>query len=131
MSTRSLPVSRGFAISSANIRPATRAISISTSGATPATVNNTHRGTTVDNGPVTAIDTGMRASETKKSRLATRPIMPSGTRLCSRVPHRTMPAASANPMTNVATIMTVNDVVKAKTANGRVPTPQHISMTVR
>ena len=54
-------------------------------------------------GPASAIDTGIRASETKKSRLDTRPSMADGTRRCSRVPHSTWPLEKANPTTNRAT----------------------------
>jgi len=45
----------------------------------------------------------MNASETKKSRLDTRPNIPVGTRRCNSVPQITMPAPSVKPMTNVAT----------------------------
>ncbi len=48
-------------------------------------------GTTSARGPATAIDSGMRASETKKSRLEMRPSMCRGTRRCSRVPQITLP----------------------------------------
>ena len=64
----------------------------------------------------------MNASETKKSRLDTRPSISLGTRRCSSVPQMTMPAPSVKPMTNVATAINVNDDVKPTTTNGMEPT---------
>jgi hypothetical protein len=43
-------------------------------------------------GPAIAMETGIRTSETKKSRLETRPRKPSGTRRWSRVPQITIAA---------------------------------------
>ena len=51
-------------------------------------------------GPANAIDTGISASDTKKSRLDTRPSMAGGTRRCSSVPQRPAPRRTATPQTN-------------------------------
>ena len=49
-------------------------------------------GTSKESGPAMAMETGMNAIETKKSRLATRPIISIGTSRCSNVPQMTTPA---------------------------------------
>lgn len=54
---------------------------------TPAITKMMGMGTSSESGPAMAIETGMNAIETKKSRLATRPIMSSGTNRCSNVLH--------------------------------------------
>ena len=71
-------------------------------GAMPATRKIVCIETTFDSGPTIANDTGMKASETKKSRLDTRPNISVGTRRCSSVPQMTIPAPSVRPMMNVA-----------------------------
>ena len=87
--------------------------------------------TTFDSGPMIANDTGMNASETKKSRLDTRPSISGGTRRCSSVPQMTMPAPSVTPMTKVASAITGNDDVTPTTASGIEPSPHIVIITVR
>ena len=57
-------------------------------------------------GPATAMDTGISASETKKSRLETRPSRCGGTRRCSSVPQMTIAACPVKPTANDATAIT-------------------------
>jgi hypothetical protein len=57
-------------------------------------------------GPATAIEIGMSASETKKSRLDTRPSIDGGTRRCSSVPHTTCAPSKSTPQMNTATTIT-------------------------
>lgn len=83
--------------------------------------------TTFDSGPAIANDTGMNASDTKKSRLETRPSISVGTRRCSSVPQMTMPAPSVKPMTNVATAINGNDEVYPTTTSRMDPSP-HIAI---
>ena len=82
-------------------------------------------------GPASAIDTGISASDTKKSRLDTRPSRCAGTRRCSSVPQMTIAAASVMPTTRLATTITHSRVDRPKAASGRAPRPQHRSITVR
>jgi len=65
------------------MRPASNAINARAGGMTPAITKMMGMGTNSESGPAMAIETGMNAIETKKSRLATRPIMSSGTNRCS------------------------------------------------
>ena len=87
--------------------------------------------TTFDSGPTIANDTGMNASETKKSRLDTRPSISVGTRRCSSVPQMTMPAPSVKPITNVATAISGNDDVMPTTTSGIEPMLHIVIITVR
>ncbi len=73
----------------------------------------------------------MNASETKKSRLDTRPSISVGTRRCSSVPQMTMPAPSVTPMTNVAAAITGNDDVTPTMTSGTEPTLHIVIITVR
>ena len=57
-------------------------------------------------GPATAIEIGISASETKKSRLDTRPSIAGGTRRCSSVPHTTCAPSNSTPTMNSAMTMT-------------------------
>ncbi len=68
-------------------------------GSSPATRKMDSIETTFDSGPTIANDSGMNASDTKKSRLDTRPSISVGTRRCSSVPQITIPAPSVTPMT--------------------------------
>ena len=81
--------------------------------------------------PASAIDSGMKLSETKKSRLDTRPSRAGGTRRCSSVPQMTMPAWKTAPMTPPATTIGQSSVVNANTTIGMQPTPHSPFMTVR
>ena len=78
-----------------------------------------------------ANDTGMNASDTKKSRLDTRPSISVGTRRCSSVPQITIPAPSVKPMTNVAAAINGNDEVTPTTTSGIEPTLHIVIITVR
>jgi hypothetical protein len=73
----------------------------------------------------------MNASDTKKSRLDTRPNIARGTRRCSNVPQITMPAPSVTPTTNVAAAINGNDDVVPTTISGRDPRPHIVIITVR
>jgi hypothetical protein len=102
-----------------------------TSGASPAIRNSTGSPSDSPAGPATAIDTGMNASETKKSRLETRPSMAAGTRRCSSVPQITTPPLNAAPTRNAAITMTQIWSVRPNTASGRHPNAQSRFITVR
>ena len=100
-------------------------------GTTPAAPKMTCTGTTFDSGPASAIDSGMNARETKKSRLDTRPSMCAGTRRCSSVPQMTMPAPLLSPTMNKAIAITGNDQVAPTIASGSDPSDHSIIITVR
>ena len=68
-------------------------------------------------GPAIAIETGIRASDTKKSRLDTRPSRAAGTRRCSRVPHSTWAPEKMNPQVNSAITITQSWFVKPMIAS--------------
>src|SRR5689334_15315318 len=97
------------------------AISASSTGTVPATRKMVGIDTTFDNGPTIANDSGMNASDTKKSRLDTRPSIAVGTRRCSSVPQITEPAPSVTPTTNVAAAIHPNDDVIPTTTKGSEP----------
>jgi hypothetical protein len=59
--------------------------------------------TASDTGPASAIDTGIRRTETKKSSDATRPGMCGGTRRCRSVPQMSIGAENIAPSTSAAT----------------------------
>src|SRR4029079_10826281 len=107
------------------------AIAANSTGATPATRKIVCIETTFDTGPTIANDTGMNASDTKKSRLDTRPSISAGTRRWSSVPQMTMPSPSVTPMTKVANAITGNDDVTPTTASGTEPKLHITIMTVR
>src|SRR5689334_1879817 len=102
-----------------------------TTGTTPAAVKIVSVDTTFDSGPATANDTGMNASDTKKSRLETRPSISRGTRRCSSVPQITLPAPSVTPTTNVAAAINGNDDVAPTITSGSEPPPHITIITVR
>ena len=81
--------------------------------------------------PASAIDRGMKLSETKKSRLDTLPSRAGGTRRWSSVPQMTMPAWKVAPMTAPATIISQRSDRKPKTTSGTQPSPHSRFMTVR
>ena len=85
--------------------------------------------TTFDSGPTIANDKGMNASDTKKSRLDTRPSISVGTRRCNNVPQMTIPAPSVTPMQNVANAINGNDEVTPTAIKGTEPSP-HIAIIV-
>ena len=66
-------------------------------------------------GPAMAIDSGMNASDTKKSRLDTRPSMCGGTRRCSSVPQMTIGAEKQTPTTKTAAAITQTSVAMPTT----------------
>src|SRR5689334_1067678 len=107
------------------------ATAASTTGTTPATKKIVCMETTFDSGPTIANDTGMNASDTKKSRLDTRPSISVGTRRCSSVPQMTMPAPSVTPMTNVAAAINGNDEVIPTITSGIEPTLHIVIITER
>jgi sorbitol-specific phosphotransferase system component IIBC len=82
-------------------------------------------------GPATAMDTGIRASETKKSRLETRPSRCGGTRRCSRVPQMTIAADPVNPTTKAASPITHSRSVMPINAIGAAPAPHSRIIVVR
>jgi hypothetical protein len=82
-------------------------------------------------GPASAMDTGMNDSETKKSRLETRPSIAGGTRRCSRVPQMTVAASKVAPTAAAATTMTHSSVATPNRARGRQPAPHSMIITVR
>ena len=73
----------------------------------------------------------MKASDTKKSRLDTRPSIAVGTRRCRSVPQMTMPAPSVTPTTNDASAIQPNDHVVPMITNGSDPSPHIAIITVR
>ena len=73
----------------------------------------------------------MKASETKKSRLETRPSSSGGTRRCSSVPQMTVAAWYEKPTMNSATTMTHSWSVNPMTTSGSEPAPQNRFITVR
>ncbi len=87
--------------------------------------------TTFDSGPTIANDTGMNASDTKKSRLDTLPSISGGTRRCSSVPQMTMPAPSVTPTMNVASAISGNDDVTPTITSGMEPALHMVIITVR
>ena len=74
-----------------------------TSGATPATRKVLASPIASETGPASAIETGIRLTETKKSSEATRPSRSGGTRRCSRVPQMTIGAQNSTPSRNELT----------------------------
>ena len=82
-------------------------------------------------GPATAIEMGISASETKKSRLDTRPSIAGGTRICSSVPHNTCAPENSSPQTNSAANMMPSHEVRPMTASGRHPKPHARIISVR
>src|SRR3954453_2755672 len=123
--------SSGWAISSAGRRAATIATAASTGGRRPARRNVVVRPIAPPTVPASAIDSGMKLSETKKSRLATRPSRAGGTRRCSSVPQMTVPASNVAPMTAPAAIRTQSSLVNPKTTIGTQPRPHSRFITVR
>ena len=103
------------------MRAARIATAANMTGARPATRKIVSIDTTFDSGPTIANDTGMNASETKKSRLDTLPSICVGTRRCSSVPQITMPAPSVMPMTNVAAVISGHDDVTPTITSGLEP----------
>src|SRR3954449_13406182 len=99
------------------------ATAASSTGARPATRKIVCIETTFDSGPTIANDTGMNASDTKKSRLDTRPSISGGTRRCSSVPQMTPAAPSVTPTTNVANAINENDDVQPTITSGSDPSP--------
>ena len=102
-----------------------------TSGDRPATRNTVVSPTTSPTVPASAIESGMKLRDTKKSRLDTRPSSAAGTRRCSSVPQMTMPAWKTAPMTAPAATISHRSTGKPKTTIGTQPTPQSAFMTVR
>ena len=86
------PGSSGWAISSAGSRQPMIAATARNTGTLPASTKVIGMPIHSPTGPAIAIDTGIRASETKKSRLETRPSRCGGTRRCSSVPQMTIAA---------------------------------------
>ena len=82
-------------------------------------------------GPATAMDTGISASETKKSRLDTRPSRCGGTRRCSSVPQMTIAADPVKPTAKAAAAITHSWSVMPISASGAAPAPQSRIITVR
>ena len=73
----------------------------------------------------------MSASETKKSRLDTRPRSSGGTRRCSRVPQITVAEENPKPVMKTTTAMTHNWSVKPINSSGMQPAPHSRFITVR
>ena len=73
----------------------------------------------------------MSASETKKSRLETRPSIDGGTRRCRSVPHTTWAPSNSTPTMKSATTMTHSHDVSPMIASGTQPTPHARIMSVR
>src|SRR5215203_6387975 len=84
--------SSGWASSSRSSLGTTMAARARKPGTIPATTKTVVIPKAAPAGPAIAMETGIRASETKKSRLDTRPRRPSGTRRWSRVPQITIAA---------------------------------------
>src|SRR3954453_22699759 len=125
------PTSSGWAISSAGRRAARIAITASTGGTRPASTKVVVRPITSLTVPARAMDSGMKLSDTKKSRLDTRPSSAGGPRRCSSVPQMTMPAWKVAPMTAPAAIMTQSAAERPNTTSGTQPRPHSRFMTVR
>ena len=83
-----------------------RVATASTVGTSPAMRNAWAMPIVSPTGPAIAIDTGINANETKKSRLDTRPSIAGGTRRCSRVPHSTCAPENSRPQVNSAITIT-------------------------
>ncbi len=73
----------------------------------------------------------MRARDTKKSRLETRPSRCGGTLRWSKVPQITMPTLPVAPKTNRAAATAQKLSMNPMAAIGRLPTPQAAIITVR
>ena len=73
----------------------------------------------------------MKASETKKSRLVTRPSRAGGTRRCSSVPQITCGALNSPPSTKPATTIGQSVVATPKTTIGTQATDHSTIITVR
>ena len=97
----------------------------------PATRKMSPTGSTSAAGPARAMETGIRASETKKSRLETRPSMCGGTRRCSSVPQMTMPMPPVAPKMNRAAASAQKLSIMPMVASGRLPAPHPTIITVR
>jgi hypothetical protein len=97
----------------------------------PATTKISQMGRTSAAGPAMAMDTGISASETKKSRLDTRPRRWGGTRRWSSVPQMTMPTLPVAPKMNSAAAMVQKLSMIPTAASGRLPAPQLTIITVR
>ena len=82
-------------------------------------------------GPAMAIDNGIRARLTKKSRLDTRPNSAGGTRLWSSVPQMTLAAEDNAPTRNNATNTGHNRVATPMATNGTQLTPHNSNMLLR
>ncbi len=91
--------SSGCSISSRYIFPANQAATPTMGEAMPAMTKIAQMGMTEANGPASAMDTGISASETKKSSEETRPSMCGGTRRCRSVPQMTCPRPPVMPTT--------------------------------
>ena len=116
----------GWASSSARIRAAIIATTAMTGHTVPATRKISPTGSTSAAGPARAMETGMRASETKKSRLETRPSRCGGTRRCSSVPQMTMPMPPVAPKMNRAAASgpeAVHECRRRRAAGCRRPSP--------
>ena len=97
----------------------------------PATRKISQMGRTSAAGPASAMDTGISASDTKKSRLEIRPSRCGGTRRWSSVPQITMPTLPVAPNTNNAAPMAQKLSMTPIAASGRLPTPHDAIITVR
>jgi hypothetical protein len=84
-----------------------------------------------ETGPASAIEIGIRLTETKKSSEATRPSMCAGTRVWRSVPQITIGAENIAPSTNAATTTTATDGAKPITTSGRQPRPHIRFIRVR
>ena len=73
------------------------ATTANTTGVMPATRNVFLTPIASATGPASAIETGIRLTDTKKSSEATRPSRCAGTRRCSSVPQMTMGALNSTP----------------------------------
>ncbi|OLT38098.1 hypothetical protein BJF82_09120 [Kytococcus sp. CUA-901] len=82
-------------------------------------------------GPATAIETGIIASDTKKSSELTRPSIERGTRRCSRVPQMTMPTPSPTPNTKSTRPISQKSSVTASRKKGMAATDHTVIITVR
>ena len=107
------------------------ATTAATPGTTAAITNVVRRPIASDTGPASAIETGIRLIETKKSSEATRPSRCGGTRRCSSVPQMTIGAEKNTPRTNAATTTTQTALAKPITSSGRQPTPHIRFIQVR
>ena len=81
--------------------------------------------------PASAIDSGMRLSEVKKSRLDTRPSRAGGTRRCSSVPQMTVAAWNVAPIAPAATTISHSAGEAPNSTRGTQPSPHSRFMTVR